>query len=77
MYSGRGFAGDLTRHFPDTIHLSDERSTGEERVPYITYPCASDSPQMYELHPSQAGVDIVATTLWLGHESMQTAHGRT
>jgi hypothetical protein len=28
-------------------------------------------------HPLQAGVDIVVTTLWLGHESMQTAHGRT
>jgi hypothetical protein len=60
------------------IHLSGERPTGEERVPYIiTYPCAFDSPQMCELHPSQAGVGIVATTLWLGHESMQTAHGRT
>src|SRR6266446_6306048 len=32
---------------------------------------------MCELDPSQVGVDIVATTLWLGHESMQTAHGRT
>jgi hypothetical protein len=32
---------------------------------------------MCELHPSQAEVDIVATTLWLGHESMQTVHGRT
>jgi hypothetical protein len=37
-------SGDLTRHFPETIHLSGERPTGEERVPYITYPCAFDSP---------------------------------
>jgi hypothetical protein len=67
-------SGDLTRHFPETIHLSGQQPTGEERVPYIiTYPCAFDSPQMCELRPSQAEVDIVATTLWLGHESMQTA----
>jgi hypothetical protein len=59
------------------IHLSGERPTGEERVPYITYAFAFDSPQMCELHPSQPGVDIVATTLWLGHGSMQTAHDRT
>jgi len=63
--------------FPETVHLSGERPTGEERVPYITYPCAFDSPQMCELNSLQAGVDIVATTLWPGHQSMQTAHGRT
>ena len=51
------------------IHLSGERPTGEERVPHIiTYPCAFDSPQMCEFHPSQAGVGIVATTLWLEEE---------
>jgi hypothetical protein len=72
-----GLSGHLTRHFPETVHLSAERPTGEERVPYITYPCAFDSPQMCELNSLQAGVDIVATTLWPGHESMQTAHGRT
>jgi hypothetical protein len=31
-------SGGLTRHFPETIHLSGERPTGEERLPHITYP---------------------------------------
>src|SRR5271166_2478100 len=29
-------SGDLTRLFPETIHLSGERPTGEERLPCIT-----------------------------------------
>src|ERR1700757_4406256 len=58
MYSSRGFPGILL-HFPETVHLSGERPTGKERVPYITYPCAFDSPQMCELRPSQA-----ESTLW-------------
>jgi hypothetical protein len=37
--------GDFTRHFPETLLLSGERPTGEERIPYITCPCAFDSPQ--------------------------------
>jgi len=53
------------------------RSAGKGSVPYITYSCPFDSPHMCTRHALHAGVDIVVTTLWLGHESMQTAHGRT
>ena len=63
--------GDLTRHFPETIHLSGERQLEKTAFRTSLIPVRFDSPQMCELHPSQAGVDIVATTLWLGHESMQ------
>jgi hypothetical protein len=40
-------------------------------------PVRSICHKMCALHPLEAEVDIVVTTLWLGHESMQTAHSRT
>jgi hypothetical protein len=66
MYSGRGFPGILLGIFlrPFTCPVSGQLEKNAFRTSLIS--CAFDSPQMRELHPSQAGVDIVATTLWLG-----------
>jgi hypothetical protein len=72
-----GLSGDFTRHFPETLLLSVSGQLEKNAFRTSLIPCVFDSPEMCALHPLQAGVDIVVTTSWLGHESIQTAYGRT
>ena len=70
MFSGRGFPrillGIFLRRF--SCPVSGQLEKNAFRISVVAVRLIRD--KMCALHPLQAEVDIVVTTLWLGHESL-------